>query len=183
MRTRGWVDLWWGARAGERRPPGGVGPPLRKILHLDMDAFYASVEQRDRPELRGRPVAVGGARGARRGVRGELRGPTLRRPLRDERQQGGRLCSHLTFVPRFPVYRDVVPGLRHPAVGDPPVELLSIDEAFLDVTENRPASPARRVAQHLRARIEAELSLTASVGSPTSSSWRRSPARHRSRTA
>lgn len=140
--------------------------PIRKIIHVDMDAFYASVEQRDNAELRGRPVAVGGGhRGvvaaasyeARRfGVRSAMPSVTAR-----------RLCPDLIFVrPRFDAYRAVSEQIR--AIFrdyTPHVEPLSLDEAYLDVTEDlKGIGIATRIAEEIRARIRAETGLTASAG-------------------
>jgi len=139
----------------------------RKIIHIDMDAFYASVEQRDDPALRGKPVAVGGARErgvvaaasyeARRfGVHSAMPSVTAR-----------RRCPELIFVPpRFDVYRAVSHQIRAIfAEYTPLVEPLSLDEAYLDVTENRKAIAAATViAEQIRARIRAETGLTASAG-------------------
>ena len=107
------------------------------ILHADMDAFYASVEQRDRPELRGRPVIVGGTVGARRGGGGVLRGAAVRRALGDADGAGARAAARdAVFVPGdMAKYRRVSAQFR--AVFDsvsPLVEPLSLDEAFIDVT-------------------------------------------------
>jgi DNA polymerase-4 len=140
--------------------------PVRKIIHVDMDAFFASVEQRDRPELRGLPVAVGGMhRGvvaaasyeARRfGVRSAMPSLTAR-----------RLCPDLVFVkPRFEAYREVSSRIRALFLEyTPHVEPLSLDEAYLDVTEDlKGIGVATRIAEELRARIRAETGLTASAG-------------------
>jgi len=140
---------------------------LRKIIHVDMDAFFASVEQRDDPALRGKPVAVGGSgtRGvvaaasyeARKfGVRSAMPGMTAR-----------RLCPDLIFVRhRFPVYQEVSQQIR--AIFrefTPHVEPLSLDEAYLDVTEDLPGiGSATRIAELIRQRIRAETQLTASAG-------------------
>lgn len=140
---------------------------LRKVIHVDMDAFFASVEQRDAPDLRGRPVAVGGdgPRGvvaaasyeARRfGVRSAMASVTAR-----------RLCPQLIFRrPRFDVYGQVSRQIR--AIFEdytPHVEPLSLDEAYLDVTEDvKGIGSAIRIAQLIRARIKAETGLTASAG-------------------
>jgi DNA polymerase IV len=142
-------------------------PPHRKIIHVDMDAFFASVEQRDNPELRGRPVAVGGAgpRGvvaaasyeARRfGVRSAMASVTAR-----------RRCPELIFVPpRFDAYREVSNAIRAIFLEyTPHVEPLSLDEAYLDVTEDRKGiGIATRIAEEIRARIRVETGLTASAG-------------------
>ena len=146
---------------------GEVGPARRKIIHIDMDAFYAAVEQRDEPGLRGKPVAVGGPseRGvvaaasyeARRfGVRSAMPSVTAR-----------RRCPGLIFVePRFDVYRAVSRQVRAILAGYTPlVEPLSLDEAYLDVTENLAANAsATGIAEEIRARIRAETGLTASAG-------------------
>ena len=139
----------------------------RKIIHIDMDAFYASVEQRDHPELRGRPVAVGGSRErgvvaaasyeARRfGVRSAMASVTARRK-----------CPDLIFVaPRFEVYKEISHQIRDIfAEYTPLVEPLSLDEAYLDVTDNlKGISCATQVAQEIRARIREQSRLTASAG-------------------
>ena len=110
----------------------------RKIIHIDMDAFYASVEQRDNPELRGKPVAVGGSR--ERGVVAaasyEARKFGVAPPCR--RSTARRKCPDLIFVkPRFDVYRAVSHQIRAIfAEHTPLIEPLSLDEAYLDVTEN-----------------------------------------------
>ncbi len=160
----------------ERRSPklaaldeGGVVEPARrrKIIHIDMDAFYASVEQRDNPELRGKPVAVGGSRErgvvaaasyeAREfGVRSAMPSVTARRK-----------CPALIFVkPRFDVYRSVSHQIRAIfADYTPLIEPLSLDEAYLDVTENLKAmASATEIAERIRARIRSETGLTASAG-------------------
>src|SRR5262245_54224669 len=140
----------------------------RRILHIDMDAFYASVEQRDRPELRGRPVAVGGApesRGVVAAASYEARGYGVRSAIPTSRAI--RLCPDLTIVPPdfakyravssqvFAIYRDVTPL----------VEPLSLDEAYLDVTENSWAEPLGvEVAKRLKTAIRETTGLTASAG-------------------
>lgn len=140
-----------------------VGLTGRKIIHVDMDAFYASVEQRDDPALRGKPVAVGGSRergvvaaasyeARRYGVRSAMASVTAR-----------RRCPDLLFVrPRFDVYKSVSEQIhdifrRHTAL----IEPLSLDEAYLDVTG---VPSARDVAEAIRAAIRAETGLTASAG-------------------
>jgi len=139
----------------------------RKIIHLDMDAFYASVEQRDDPSLRGKPVAVGGSRErgvvmaasyeARTfGVRSAMPATTAR-----------RLCAELLFVkPRFEVYKEVSRQIRAIFLDYTPlVEPLSLDEAYLDVTTNLKNMPlASEIAREIRARILEETGLTASAG-------------------
>jgi DNA polymerase-4 len=139
----------------------------RKIIHVDMDAFYASVEQRDNPELLGKPVAVGGSRErgvvaaasyeARRfGVRSAMPSVTARRQ-----------CPDLIFVkPRFEVYKAVSQQIRDIfAVHTPIIEPLSLDEAYLDVTENLQKIPmARDVALAIRAKIKEVTGLNASAG-------------------
>src|SRR5271157_545993 len=141
--------------------------PLRKIIHIDMDAFYASVEQRDNPELRGRPVAVG--LGAKRGVVAaasyEARVFGVRSAMPSTTAM--RLCAELVFVlPRFDVYRAVSRQI-HSIFSDYTalIEPLSLDEAYLDVTENRRRLPtASATAKEIRARILQDTGLTASAG-------------------
>ena len=142
-------------------------PPLRKIIHVDMDAFFASVEQRDNPDLRGKPVAVGGSRErgvvaaasyeARRfGVHSAMPSVTARRK-----------CPDLIFVKsRFEVYRDVSQQIRAIfAMHTSLVEPLSLDEAYLDVTENSDApGAATAIAKQIKADILAATALTASAG-------------------
>jgi DNA polymerase-4 len=139
----------------------------RKIIHVDMDAFYASVEQRDRPELRGRPVAVGSPR--ERGVVAAASYEARKFGVRSAMPSvtAARRCPELVFVPpRFDVYRDVSRRIRAIFLDYTPlVEPLSLDEAYLDVTENsRGESSATRIAEEIRARIRAETMLTASAG-------------------
>ena len=146
-------------RAGEVRQ--------RKIIHVDMDAFFASVEQRDNPELRGKPVAVGGSSGrgvvaaasyeARKfGVKSAMPSVTAK-----------RLCPDLIFVKsRFDAYREASDQIRaifrhHTDL----VEPLSLDEAYLDVTDNKLGLPsATQVAELIRQEIRAKTRLTASAG-------------------
>ena len=140
---------------------------LRKIIHLDMDAFYASVEQRDAPELRGRPVAVGGAR--ERGVVAaasyEARAFGVRSAMPSATAL--RKCPELVFVPpRFAVYKEVSRQI-HAIFAEytPLIEPLSLDEAYLDVTDNLPGiASATQIAREIRAKILAETGLTASAG-------------------
>ncbi|MDJ0979813.1 MAG: DNA polymerase IV [Erythrobacter sp.] len=140
---------------------------LRKIIHVDMDAFFASVEQRDNPELRGKPVAVGGSGGrgvvaaasyeARKfGVKSAMPSVTAK-----------RRCPDLIFVKhRFEAYKEASRQIRaifehHTAL----VEPLSLDEAYLDVTEDRLGiGSATRVAEMIRQEIRAKTQLTASAG-------------------
>jgi DNA polymerase-4 len=141
-------------------------PVQRKIIHVDMDAFYASVEQRDDPALRGRPVAVGG------GVRGVVTAASY-----EARAFGvysampavtaKRRCPDLVFVkPRFDAYRAVSAQIRAIfAEHTPLVEPLSLDEAYLDVTRDlKGIGIATMIAEEIRARIRAETGLTASAG-------------------
>ncbi|MBX6375891.1 MAG: DNA polymerase IV [Acetobacteraceae bacterium] len=141
--------------------------PVRKIIHIDMDAFYASVEQRDDPALRGLPVAVGGSgeRGVVAAASYEARRFGVRSAMPSRTAM--RLCPHLVFVrPRFDVYRAVSRQIREIfAEYTPLVEPLSLDEAYLDVTENLKGIPtAVRVAAEIRARIREATGLTASAG-------------------
>jgi DNA polymerase IV len=141
---------------------------IRRILHIDMDAFYASVEQRDNPALRGKPLAVGG-RPDRRGVvaaasyEARAFGVYSAMPM----ATAVRLCPSLVIVPAdftrykaasnavFSMFREVTPL----------VEPLSLDEAYLDVTENAWGETlGTAVAKRLKERIRAETSLTASAG-------------------
>lgn len=140
---------------------------LRKIIHVDMDAFFASVEQRDNPDLRGKPVAVGGSGGrgvvaaasyeARKfGVKSAMPSVTAR-----------RLCPDLIFVRhRFDAYKEASRQIRTIFEHHTPhVEPLSLDEAFLDVTEDRLGiGSATRIAELIRQEIKARTSLSASAG-------------------
>ena len=140
----------------------------RKILHVDMDAFYASVEQRDRPELRGRPVVVGGSpasRGVVAAASYEARAFGVRSAM--PCAQAYRRCPAAVFVrPDFAKYRavsDQIHAVFHQVTDL--VEPLSLDEAYLDVTTNHWGEPsATRVAQRIRAEIRAATGLTASAG-------------------
>jgi DNA polymerase-4 len=142
-------------------------PRQRKIIHVDMDAFYASVEQRDNPELRGKPVAVGGSR--ERGVVAAASYEARKFGVRSAMPSvtAKRQCPDLIFVePRFEVYRAVSQQIREIfAEHTPIVEPLSLDEAYLDVTENLQGIPlARDVALRIREKIKAETGLNASAG-------------------
>ena len=141
-------------------------PPPRKIIHVDMDAFYASVEQRDNPELRGKPVAVGGGhRGVVTAASYEARPFGVRSAMPSVTAK--RRCPDLVFVkPRFDVYRAVSQQIRAIFFDYTDlVEPLSLDEAYLDVTEDRHGlGSARAIAQDIRRRIHQECELTASAG-------------------
>lgn len=141
--------------------------PIRKIIHVDMDAFYASVEQMDDPKLKGKPIAVGG--GGKRGV--------ISAASYEARQFGvksamsGRLaeklCPELIFVrPRFDRYKEISNRIRNIFFDYTDlVEPLSLDEAYLDVTENKIGLPsATLIAKKIRQRIYDEVGLTASAG-------------------
>jgi DNA polymerase-4 len=141
---------------------------IRRVLHIDMDAFYASVEQRDDPALRGQPVAVGGrpdTRGVVAAASYEARAFGVRSAM--SMAKAVRLCPSLVIVPPdfsrykaasgaiFSIFREVTPL----------VEPLSLDEAYLDVTENLWGEPlGTAVAKRLKERIRAETRLTASAG-------------------
>ncbi|MFD0985738.1 DNA polymerase IV [Methyloligella solikamskensis] len=140
---------------------------IRKILHIDMDAFFASVEQRDNPELRGKPVAVG--HGAARGVVAaasyEARVFGVRSAMPSTTAL--RKCPDLIFIkPRFDTYRAISKEIREIFTEYTPlIEPASLDEAYLDVTENRRAIPtATETAREIRQRISDETGLTASAG-------------------
>jgi DNA polymerase-4 len=140
--------------------------PTRKIIHVDMDAFYASVEQRDDPSLRGKPVAVGGGhRGVVTAASYEARKYGVRSAM--PAVTAKRRCPELIFVkPHFDVYRAVSHQIRA-IFGDYTelVEPLSLDEAYLDVTEDRLGlGSARAIAEDIRRRIREETGLTASAG-------------------
>ena len=138
----------------------------RKIIHIDMDAFYASVEQRDAPELRGKPVAVGGGhRGVVAAASYEARVFGVRSAMPSVTAR--RRCPDLVFVkPRFDVYKSVSLQIRAIfADYTDLIEPLSLDEAYLDVSEDRLGlGSARAIAEDIRARIKAETKLTASAG-------------------
>ncbi len=141
--------------------------PQRKIIHVDMDAFYASVEQRDNPALRGKPVVVGGAgpRGVVAAASYEAREFGVRSAMPSVTAR--RKCPELIFAPpRFEVYRAVSAQIReifseHTDL----IEPLSLDEAYLDVTENKLGiASATELAQVVRDRIKAVTGLNASAG-------------------
>jgi DNA polymerase IV len=143
-------------------------PPIRKIIHVDMDAFYASVEQRERPELKGRPLVVGGSpdgRGVVAAASYEARRYGVRSAMSSHKAL--RLCPHLVFVrPNFSLYKQVSRQIRAIffEVTDW-VEPLSLDEAYLDVTVNKLGETlAKTVAIYVKQRIRNELNLTASAG-------------------
>ncbi|WP_295526084.1 DNA polymerase IV [Novosphingobium sp. Chol11] len=140
---------------------------FRKIIHVDMDAFFASVEQRDDPSLWGRPVAVGGSsdRGVVATASYEARAFGVRSAMPSVR--AARLCPELIFCrPRFDVYKAVSQQIRAIFLDyTPHVEPLSLDEAYLDVTADiRGIGSASRIAELIRQRIRAATALTASAG-------------------
>jgi DNA polymerase-4 len=152
---------------GETDDQTGPSPRQRKIIHVDMDAFYASVEQRDNPDLRGKPVAVGGSR--ERGVVAaasyEAREFGVRSAMPSVTAK--RQCPDLIFVtPRFDVYKAVSQQIREIfAEHTPVIEPLSLDEAYLDVTENlQGIALARDVALAIRSKIKEITGLNASAG-------------------
>lgn len=141
----------------------------RKIIHIDMDAFYASVEQRDNPEYRGKPIVVGGSPQGRGGVVAtasyEARKYGIRSAMPSKKAQ--QLCPHVIFVyPRFAVYKEVSQKIReifHRYTDI--IEPLSLDEAYLDVTEDKPGiGSAIEIARQIKDAIRNELQLTASAG-------------------
>lgn len=141
--------------------------PNRKIIHIDMDAFYASVEQMDNPELKGKPLAVGGSetRGVVSAASYEARKFGVRSAMSGV--QAKRNCPDLIFVrPRFERYKEISKQIRkifHEYTDL--VEPLSLDEAYLDVTQNKKGNPsASLIAQEIRQRIFNEVGLTASAG-------------------
>jgi len=145
-------------------------PSYRKIIHVDMDAFYASVEQLDQPELRGKPVAVGG--GGKRGVVSaasyEARAFGVRSAMSGVLAK--KRCPELIFVkPRFDRYGEISKKIRaifHEYTDL--VEPLSLDEAYLDVSQNKTGNPsATLIAREIRKKIKAELGLNASAGIST----------------
>lgn len=139
----------------------------RKIIHVDMDAFYASVEQMDNPELKGKPLAVGGneIRGVVSAASYEARRFGVRSAMSGI--QAKRLCPDLIFVrPRFDRYKEISKRIRKIFLEYTDlVEPLSLDEAYLDVTENKKDMlSATLIAQEIRKRIYEEVGLTASAG-------------------
>ncbi|UZK66178.1 DNA polymerase IV [Sphingomonas sp. M1-B02] len=144
-----------------------MSPPVRKILHVDMDAFFASVEQRDDPALRGKPVAVG--HGAARGVVAAASYEARKFGVRSALPSvtAARRCPELIFVPpRFEVYKAVSRQIHAIfAEFSGLIQPLSLDEAYLDVTDNlQGIETAWATAKAIRARILAETGLTASAG-------------------
>ena len=139
----------------------------RKIIHIDMDAFYASVEQRDHPELRGKAIAVGHAeeRGVVSAASYEARKYGVRSAMSSMKAK--QLCPHIVFVPgRMSVYKEVSAQI-HTIFRDYTdlIEPLSLDEAFLDVTHNKKGiALAVDIAKEIKHRIRQELNLVASAG-------------------
>ncbi|RVT78271.1 DNA polymerase IV [Flavobacterium sufflavum] len=141
--------------------------PHRKIIHIDMDAFFASVEQMDNPELRGKPIAVGGSenRGVVAAASYEARKFGVRSAISGVLAK--KYCPELIFVrPRFERYKEISNQI-HKIFRDYTdlIEPLSLDEAYLDVTQNKKGNPsASLLAQEIRSRIFNEVGLTASAG-------------------
>lgn len=141
--------------------------PLRKIIHVDMDAFYASVEQLDNPELKGKPIAVGGAeeRGVVAAASYEARKFGVRSAISGAKAR--QLCPELIFIrPRFERYKEISRQIRAVFYEYTDlVEPLSLDEAYLDVTHNKKNNPsATLIAKEIRQRIFETTGLTASAG-------------------
>jgi DNA polymerase-4 len=141
--------------------------PNRKIIHIDMDAFYASVEQMDNPDLRGKPIAVGGAenRGVVSAASYEARKFGVRSAISGVLAK--KYCPELIFVkPRFDRYKEISKKIQKIfREYTDLVEPLSLDEAYLDVTQNKKGNPsASLLAQEIRMRIFNEVGLTASAG-------------------
>lgn len=139
----------------------------RKIIHVDMDAFYASVEQRDNPELQGKPIAVGGSR--QRGVVAAASYEARKFGVRSAMPSitAYKKCPEIIFVkPRFEVYKEVSSQIREIfAEYTDLIEPLSLDEAYLDVTENKMGLEfAMDVAEEIRQKIKERTNLTASAG-------------------
>lgn len=140
---------------------------LRKIIHIDMDAFYASVEQLDNPELRGKAVAVGGS--SQRGVVSAASYEARKYGVRSAMSSviAKRNCPDLIFVkPRFERYKEISAQIREIFFEYTDlVEPLSLDEAYLDVTENKKGNPsATLIAKQIRDRIKEKTGLNASAG-------------------
>ena len=141
--------------------------PIRKVIHVDMDAFYASVEQMDNPELMGKPLAVGG--GEKRGVVSAASYEARKFGVKSA-MAGNlaiKLCPELIFVrPRFDRYNEISKQIRKIFFDySDLVEPLSLDEAYIDVTTNKKGNPsASLIAQEIRQRIHDEVGLTASAG-------------------
>ncbi|PWJ59086.1 DNA polymerase-4 [Dyadobacter jejuensis] len=143
-------------------------PPLRKIIHIDMDAFFASVEQRDHPQWKGQPIAVGGSptgRGVVAAASYEARKYGVRSAMPSA--QALKKCPHIIFVkPRFEIYKSVSLQIRE-IFGryTDLIEPLSLDEAYLDVTiDKKGIGSAIDIAQEIKKAIKSELGLTASAG-------------------
>lgn len=141
--------------------------PIRKIIHIDMDAFYASVEQLDHPNLRGKPLAVGGnsSRGVVSAASYEARKYGVRSAMSGV--LAAKLCPDLIFVkPRFDRYKQISKKIRAIFLEySDLVEPLSLDEAYIDVTENKKElTSASVIAREIRERIFKQLQLTASAG-------------------
>ena len=139
----------------------------RKIIHIDMDAFYASVEQRDDPSLRGKPIAVGG--GGNRGVTTTASYEARKFGVRSAMPgwKAKQLCPQLIFVPpRFDAYSEVSKQIREIFLDYTDlIEPLSLDEAFLDVTVNKKSIPyGMEVAKEIMQRVQKETELTCSAG-------------------
>ena len=141
----------------------------RKIIHIDMDAFYASIEQRDNPKYRGKPVVVGGLPDGRRGVVAtasyEARKFGIHSAMSSKRAY--QLCPTAVFLrPRFEVYKEVSHKLHEIfARYTDLIEPLSLDEAYLDVTEDKlNIGSAIEIARQIKQAIQQELQLTASAG-------------------
>ncbi|MEO1437060.1 MAG: DNA polymerase IV [Bacteroidota bacterium] len=142
-------------------------PTYRRIIHIDMDAFYASVEQRENPELRGKPIAVGGSR--QRGVVAAASYEARKFGVRSAMPSvtAARKCPQLIFVkPRFELYKEVSNQIRAIFFEYTDlVEPLSLDEAYLDVSENKKNLPSGTlIAQEIRKKIFEQTNLTASAG-------------------
>jgi len=141
--------------------------PIRKIIHVDMDAFYASVEQFDNPKLKGKPLAVGG--GGKRGVVSAASYEARKFGVKSAMagNLAVKLCPDLIFVkPRFERYSEISKQIRSIFFEySDLVEPLSLDEAYIDVTYNKKGNPsASLIAKEIRERIFNEVGLTASAG-------------------
>ena len=142
---------------------------IRKIIHIDMDAFYASIEQRDNPEYRGKPIAVGGSPEGRGGVVATASYEARKFGIRSamSSKKAVQLCAHVIFVrPRFEAYKGASLKIReifHRYTDL--IEPLSLDEAYLDVTEDKQQiGSALEIAKQIKQAIKDELNLTASAG-------------------